>query len=130
MREDNQTRLPNHNSSYWWMMSWLLFTTVQVVLVIIQRVELANYSSLIASHMPNMAEPEKSDWVMVQFHWTVIGIPAVAQVFLSPAVFLTVSRTDLGSTWKWIACIAAVLLSLFAWYNSLVALACTIVTFD
>ncbi|MGI9517803.1 MAG: hypothetical protein ACR2NP_12200 [Pirellulaceae bacterium] len=111
-------------------MSWLLLAAVQLALVIIQRVELDNYSSLIASHMPTLDDPEKSNWVMVQFHWTAIRIPAVAQLFLIPALFISVSRTNLANAWKWIAGIAAVLLALLAWYNSLVAFACTVATFD
>ena len=111
-------------------MSWLLFAVLQVALVIIQRVELANYSSSISPHMPTMADPVQSNWVRMQFEWMAITIPAVAQPFLMLAGFVTVNRTNMANVWKWVACIVAVLLTLYAWYNSAVALACTVMTFD
>ena len=128
--ESKQKQQPADASAYWWTMSWLLLATLQVALVIIQRIELANYSSLIAPHMPTMADPDQKNWMMTQFDWMAIKIPAVAQLFLIPALFITVNRTKVASIWKWVACIAAVLLALYAWYNSLVAIACTVVTFD
>ena len=108
---------------------WFL-AAIQIAQAVIQRIEIAIYDSRISRYMPTMAEPDKSNWIQWQFETFAIGLPAMSQFLLLPALILLSLNRTYSTGLKATYCVVAICLDLFTWYNSFIASVYTIGTFD
>ena len=66
---------------------------IQIAQCALQRIEIAVYHSRISDFMvkPDMADPEKSNWIQWQFEMFVILVPFVSQFALLPVLVIDVN---------------------------------------